>query len=551
MAFRQIRQLVTEADGSLLYEFEDKGYQILFYMPVNDVQSNLINYGFTGPTLVVFPDKKTDFAGLRKLTVETGLETVAARNGVGIVLVNPKKDDWKDEEAGAYEAVADNLGIAQANFRDGLAIMKNDAIPDEVSYAILGSPVRMYVYGFGTGADYLALHYLKKVSGKALMGDLGMADRSVVSATLCNLSVTPDPEENDIHVVSVNNTSEQNRVLKENCAEVLERTDVDLYRDFNDYTGNYRRWTGRILQAYNYVKEGIVDKAESVMLPISEDNETFRRAIRFMRIKEHKVGYVTFYDKNMDVHNEKHPLVLVFHGGGDSAYATASLAEWPEIGQKEGFITVAVEMHMNVSAKEVAALIEHLKQEYAIDEERIYATGFSMGGIKSWDLFEQCPQYFAAIMPMDAVDHVGNNCFGTRTENVNRDFLVPTFYVGGVSSPLVELPFQHERAVERISYLAKVNKVRKPFDLRIEDRDNWEDKYVGVKGDRVEVLHDDLFPQSEYIVNYYDSEDGNCYTCIMAVTNHAHEIRPFTNAYCWNFVKRFKRKADGTVEIEE
>ena len=43
-------------------------------------------------------------------------------------------------------------------------------------------------------------------------------------------------------------------------------------------------------------------------------------------------------------------------------------------------------------SNEVVSLIDHLCEEYAIDEERIYATGFSMGGIKSWDLFQQCPE---------------------------------------------------------------------------------------------------------------------------------------------------------------
>ena len=68
----------------------------------------------------------------------------------------------------------------------------------------------------------------------------------------------------------------------------------------------------------------------------------------------HKVGYFAYYNNGL-FDKGPVPLVLGFHGGGDSAYATASLAEWPEIGQKEGFMTVAVEMHMAVSAKEVAA----------------------------------------------------------------------------------------------------------------------------------------------------------------------------------------------------
>ena len=549
MAFKKIEKLITTENGDIYYEFEDNGYQILFTQPANDIQSNLINYGFTGPTILCFPDRKCNFVGLRDLIESSGLKGIAQENGVGIILVNPKGDDWDNEVPGAYEAVTNNLGIAQMNFRDGLAIMKDETVPDEVSYNILGSCVRMYVYGFGSGADYLARFYLKKVSGNIAMGDLGSADVTPVCVTLKDLSYIPEPEENDIYVVSINNKPEHNTILAEKCGDVLLQDDFNLKRDFRAYVGNYRRWVGRIMKAYNYDAEGIVAKAESVMLPIGEDNESFRRGMPFMRAKEHKVGYVTFYDKELDVRYIKRPLMLVFHGGGDSAYATASLAEWPEIGLENGFITVAVEMHMKVSANEVASLIDHLCEEYAIDEERIYATGFSMGGIKSWDLFQQCPERFAALLPMDAVDYPGNNCFFGKTENYNQDVMVPLLYVGGVSSPLTELPCHDIRAVERMKYLARVNRLNKKFELS-EDKESWEDPYVGEKGDRTEVLHDEMFPESEYHVHYYDSEDGNCYTCLIAITNHAHEIRPFTNRFAYQFAKRFSRK-NGEIVIEE
>jgi hypothetical protein len=423
--------------------------------------------------------------------------------------------------------------------------MKDDTVPDVVEYKILGSCVRMYVYGIGTGADYVSQNLLKPINGSAILGDLGSAELTPVCCTLVNGTAMPEPKKNDIHVVSVGNSDEYNSALGGSCLDVQVSDSIDFNRDFVSVVGNWRRWVGRIVPAYNYEAEGIIDKAEAVMLPISEDNEIFSKRMFFMKEKTHKVGYVTFYDKNLDVKNGKVPLVLVFHGGGDSAYATASLAEWPEIGQKEGFITVAVEMHLNVSAKEVSALIDYLMEEYSIDPEKIYATGFSMGGIKSWDLFEQCPERFAAIMPMDAIDYVGNNCFGGKTESVNRDTLVPLFYIGGVDSFGVELPCHHERAIERLKYVSQVNRFKSGYDVSFSEKDSWEDPLYGVKGDKTEVLHDEAFPDSEYFVHYFDSDDGNCYTALMGVTHHAHEIRTFTNRFAWDFVKKFRRTADG------
>ena len=466
MSIERIYQTTTQADGTVIHEFELGGFQTFLYMPASDLQTNLINYGFTGPTLAVFPDRKLAFQELASFARETGLLEIARSNGVGIVFMNPRGKDWSSEEPGAYEAMTGNLSIAQNNFRDGLAILKSDEIPDVIHYNILGSCVRMYVYGFGSGADYIAEHYLRPMAGTAVLGDVGQAALTMVCCTLVNGSVMPKPEKNDIHVVSVGNCAEYNAVLKEYC---------------------------------------------------------------------------------LDVKNGKVPLVLVFHGGGDSAYATASLAEWPEIGQDEGFLTVAVEMHLAVSAKDVSALIDHLMTEYSIDPERIYATGFSMGGIKSWDLYEQIPQRFAALMPMDAIDYVGNNCFGGKTDTVNQDTPVPLFYIGGVDSFGVELPCHHERAIERIAYVSKVNQFRAPYQVSLNDREDWQDPLYGVPGDRTEVLHDEMFPESEYIVHYFDSIDGKCYTALMGVTHHAHEIRPFTNRFAWNFVKHFRRTSAGIV----
>lgn len=547
MSISRIDQTVVREDGSVIYAFRLNGFLTYLYQPANELQSNLINYGFTGPTMAVFPDRKLTMEEMEKFAEESGLAQLSRKNGTGIVFLNPKGETWAGEEAGAYEALTANLAIAQSNFRDGMAIMKDDAYPDRVAYNVLGSCVRMYVYAFGTGADYVSRNYLRPMAGSAILGDLGRADLTMVCCTLVGGKEMPKPEKNDIHVVSVGHTAQYNAVLEASCGQVVCRDDLDLARDFKEVVGNYRRWRGEIVKAYNYDAENIVDQAASVMLPVSDDNEIFAKRRMFRPVKEHKVGYVVFYDKDLDVKNGKVPLMLVFHGGGDSAYATASLAEWPEIGQAEGFITVAVEMHMMVSAKEVSALIDHLMTQYSIDPGKIYATGFSMGGIKSWDLFEQCPERFAALLPMNAIDYVGNNCFGTKTQDVNRDTLVPLFYIGGVDSFGVELPMHHERAIQRLEYLSQVNRFRKPFHASLEEKDRWEDPLMAVKGDRVELLHDDSFPDSQYFAHYFDSEDGNCYTLLMGVTHHAHEIRPFTNRFAWDFVKRFRRTENGIV----
>ena len=80
-------------------------------------------------------------------------------------------------------------------------------------------------------------------------------------------------------------------------------------------------------------------------------------------------------------------------------------------------------------------------------------------------------------MPMNAIRYVGVNRFGGRAGRVNEYVPVPLFYIGGV-----ELSCRHERAVERSSYVARINRLKKSHDVSIEDKDCWEAPFYGVKG---------------------------------------------------------------------
>jgi len=48
----------------------------------------------------------------------------------------------------------------------------------------------------------------------------------------------------------------------------------------------------------------------------------------------------------------------------------------------------------------LAALLDEIEGSYAVDPNRIYVTGLSMGGIGTWHLATAYPQRFAAIAPI-------------------------------------------------------------------------------------------------------------------------------------------------------
>ena len=553
-----IRTAITEETVTQGYittlNIED--HDIYVYQPKDVMESDIINYAYSAPLLMVFGKGKFTTEAAVDYAEETGLAQIASENGGFVVFVNPK-DSWENEPEGIYEAVISKTKVKQWGFAHGIlfddkkprnrfeeAMTKRPGYDPIPEYFIFGSPVATYVYASGAGADYMARYYLKEVHGKASMGDLGFADVTMTGITLQNLSIIPEVTCHDISIVSVGNSEEINKALCASDNRVAVEDKLDVISQYDAYIGDYKRWAGKIRKSINYRKEGIVMKPERMTVITSKDNNVFTTV-------NHEVGYVMFYDKNIDLENRDklYPLLLCFHGGGDTAIATAIIGEWPQIAKENGFILCAVEMHLQVTATETMEIVSSLVKRYPIDTTRLYATGFSMGGIKSWDFYQEYPECFAAVAPMDATVDVGENTQFAKAWKVNQDIMVPVFYNAGEQSPLAEAPFQEEKCVNRMAYTFKVNKVVKPYDVKFEEKENWEDNIYGVCGDIEETFRDPDFPGSVTTIRSYVSEDGRIYTQLCSISNHQHEIRPYTCRKAWEFMKQFRRNEKGEIEI--
>ena len=203
---------------------------------------------------------------------------------------------------------------------------------------------------------------------------------------------------------------------------------------------------------------------------------------------------------------------------------------------------MSVENHQFVTATEAVELIEGLKKRYSIDSHRIYATGFSMGSGKTWDLYQEYPEVFAGIMPASALFPVYTTFFGEPvTDRLNKTVPVPVFYSGREESHLPELPFHASTALERVQYVSEVNKLSKDFgSVSFENKAEWEDRFWGIPGDRVEKIYDPS-RGSTLTVNYYDSADGVCRTAFASVSGQIHECRHHSCENAWKFISQFRR----------
>ena len=531
----KITSAVTEEvpSGGHVSTFTLAGRAIHVYRPEGIPCDGLINYGYTAPLLMVFGDGKLDARSAVEFICGKGIDRTARAYGASVVFVNPASG-WEEEPYGLYEAVLAHTKISQTGFSHGMLYEA-----DSREYFIFAAPGKTVVYGYGHGADYIAENYLKETSGPSAMSYLGVDDITLTAAVLEDLSAEPVIGDRNIIIVSVGNTDAVNRSIagKSDCFHESSPGFEEIY---DAYIAGYQRSGGKIMESFDFRKAGLAMTALELEVHTSEDN-------RSVKTPTYVLGAVVFARKNTE--KEKRPLVLCFHGGGDTALLTSTIAGWDRLAFEEDFILCAVEYHTRTTATEVMEVIGLLQEIWDIDASRIYATGFSMGGIKTWDLYQEYPEYFAAMAPMGATVGVGQNTQFAASPSLNEDVPVPVFMCGGENSQLEELPFQGLTCVERVNYLFRVNDVPVSFEMSIANKTEWADSVCGYRGDIVEELTDSDNPQSVTTVRYYRSADGGVYTALCSIRAHGHEIRPFTCRKAWDFMKQFSRNDDGTVTV--
>ena len=528
------RPQVREITGGKCWEHTFEKFFLKAYVPDNDLDGQVNNYGFRAPLLLVFEERKQDMDQAVAFARETGLAGIAASYDTSVLFIHPTADTgWAGADESLYADLIAEVKMIQV-YRDGIVENYDFFARAFKGYFIRGAIFRADIYSFGASADYVAKHLLKTLQGEYLWGP------GEITPAMCSmerLSVVPDVQRKDIPVMSVGNSSEINHAFAE-CGHLLIKEKADYPADFEAFVHRFKMWCGTVEPEPDFDALGMQEDPGSVTVKTDPENREIRDQ------ETHRVGYFAYYNKGM-FDNGPVPLVIGFHGGGDSSMYLTYVAGWWEVAHQYGFLYVAVENHQFVPASEAVQVIEALKQRYAIDEHRIYATGFSMGSGKTWDLFQEYPDLFAGVMPASALFPVYTTFWGqpVPADKLNKTVPVPVFYSGGELSPLPELACQKDTCLERVQYVAEVNHLKKAKDfaaLSIDEKEKWEQPLWGIPGDRTEKIPDPS-RGSILTVHYYDSEDGVCRTAFASIDNQAHECRRHTNEAAWKFVSRFTR----------
>ncbi len=160
-----------------------------------------------------------------------------------------------------------------------------------------------------------------------------------------------------------------------------------------------------------------VPQSTPISTVVISPNEDVERTLNFGGIERSYILHVpSSYDGSKPT-----PLMLSFHGGGGNAENQKRLTDDNELSDEQGFIVVypngtgklnnvltwnggnccGYATRNNVDdVGFVRALVAELQSQYNIDPKRIYATGFSNGGILSYRLACEAADIFAAIAPV-------------------------------------------------------------------------------------------------------------------------------------------------------
>ncbi|MGH9751941.1 MAG: prolyl oligopeptidase family serine peptidase [Blastocatellia bacterium] len=118
--------------------------------------------------------------------------------------------------------------------------------------------------------------------------------------------------------------------------------------------------------------------------------------------------YRFYIPANYDA-KKKWPMIVALHGmGGDenSFFAGHDNGAIRRVAEERGYIVVCPKgrgpysMYLASAERDVIDVINEMKRDFSIDDDRVYLMGHSMGGYGSWSIAANNPDIFAAIGPI-------------------------------------------------------------------------------------------------------------------------------------------------------
>jgi predicted peptidase len=121
---------------------------------------------------------------------------------------------------------------------------------------------------------------------------------------------------------------------------------------------------------------------------------------------EWQVRYLIYLPQNITQHDHW-PLLLFLHGSGQRGSDISDVVKHgpPALiaaGGQLSMIVVSPQCDAGTEweSERLLGLLDYIQRTFPVDPDRVYVSGFSMGGTKVWDLLTCSPRRFVAAVPV-------------------------------------------------------------------------------------------------------------------------------------------------------
>lgn len=519
----------VETSGRVVSETLSTGNTLSVYLPAN---TDLGYRAVSTPILLVLTDAGVTTEEARLLAEQSGLAEIAHEEQGVVAFLNPAGGSWSASDASGVTAVLERFGDSTGQpYADDGKLCATDW-QGVASCKYPGSKARTYIFADRRGADFAHQHVVPGITSVIWTGQTQTWTPTGLYSSNATVPAVAPAVAVDVPAYAVN----ASRQVESSLGSINER--FGLYA--TDHAPKKDTFTSRtVRKAYSDVlryaiQRGSLSSNYSELFTIADFNK-LKVTVEHNSISANGAPLEYFSYTPTRVKG-KMPVVFLFHGGGNHAEFLVWAGKWAELAAEEGFKVISVNRHVERSASDVMVLVDAVAKDPAVDTTRIYASGFSMGSVKSFALQEEFGERFAAFAPM-------SGSFSAAT--YLTDSPVPTIYFAGLDSPLPERPHQAGTANNidaRIQSLFAQNDVTDSYSF-----DPAKDAVWGFTPTSSTVVDDSLFAGVSVRVSYFASADGAVNTALAAVTKAGHEVLPIEASVAWDFMSKFSRGVDGSV----
>jgi predicted esterase len=172
------------------------------------------------------------------------------------------------------------------------------------------------------------------------------------------------------------------------------------------------------------------------------------------------------------------PLIVALHGQGGPL--GNMIRCWGRFAEARGFLLISVEYavtgkegyrHSYLEHSTVLTAMRHLSRTYAIDTDRVFISGHSMGGHAAWDIAFSHPDRFAGLIPMISSHFAFDHHY---RRNVRR---VPVYCIQGEKDVWTERCRKHTAAMIKrgadVTYVEYIGRGHEGFYEELEWVGPW------------------------------------------------------------------------------